>query len=117
MKTLDRFISIETMTTVPDSVGEPVETWTAIDSRRPASYKPLNGTERFAADQFIARQQAEFIIRWSVNVSLVSPLDRIIYPAGDSPIQEEDIYDIMDVQELGRQDGLRILAARRAEAT
>jgi head-tail adaptor len=117
MRTLDRFISIETMTTVPDPVGEPVETWTAIDARRPASYRPINGTERFAADQFIARQQAEFIIRWSVNVSLLSPLDRIVYPAGNSPINEEDIYDIMDVQELGRQEGLRILAARRAEAT
>jgi head-tail adaptor len=117
MRTLDRFISIETLTTIPDPVGEPIETWTAIDARRPAAYRPINGSERFAADQFIARQQAEFIIRWSVNVSLVSPLDRIIYPAGDSPTLDEDIYDIMDVQEIGRQEGLRILAARRAEGS
>lgn len=115
MRNLDRFISIETMTSVPDPVGEPTETWTAIDERRPAAYRPINGTERFISDQFVARQQAEFIIRWSVSVSMVSPLDRIIYPAGDSPIMDEDIYDIMDVQELGRQEGLRILAARRAE--
>jgi head-tail adaptor len=115
MRTLDRFIDIQTLTTVPDPVGEPIETWTSIDARRPASYKPINGTERFISDQFVARQQAEFIIRWSVNVSMLNPLDRLIYPAGDSPILDEDIWDIMDVQELGRQDGLRILAARRAE--
>lgn len=115
MRTLDRFIAIETKSTTTDPVGEPVDTWTAIDARRPASYRPINGTERFISDQFVARQQAEFIIRWSVDVSMVSPLDRIIYPAGNSPILNEDIYDIMDVQELGRQEGLRILAARRAE--
>jgi len=115
MRTLDRYIQIETMTSVPDTVGEPTETWTAIDARRPAAYRPINGTERFTSDQFIARQQAEFIIRWSTDVSMLSPLDRIIYPAGESPIMDEDIYDIMDVQEIGRREGLRILTARRAE--
>jgi head-tail adaptor len=115
MRNLDRFISLETLTSIADPVGEPTNTWTAIDARRPASYRPINGTERFVSDQFVARQQAEFIIRWSIDVSLLSPLDRVIYPAGGSPIMDEDIYDIMDVQEIGRQEGLRILAARRAE--
>jgi head-tail adaptor len=120
MRGLDRLITIERFTATRDSYGEQTETWAAVDERRRASCSPLRGDERFTSDQFIARQQVAFVIRWSANVADLSPLDRIVYPplSQESPPEEvpvEQIYDIIDIQELGRREGLRILAARRAE--
>lgn len=117
---LDRKIDIERSTTALNAYGDPVKTWTKIAQRRSAGYRPLSGNERFTADQFIASQQVEFLVRYSTLLSQLNPLDRVIYPAQalGSPVSvpdEYDIYDIMDVQEVGRREGLRILAARRSE--
>jgi head-tail adaptor len=117
MRGLDRLITIERFTATRDSYGEEVKTWVALDARRPALVQPLTGDERFTSDQFLARQQVTFTIRWSENVADLSPLDRIIYPPMEegSPAPVMQVYDIIDVQETGRREGLRISAARRAE--
>jgi SPP1 family predicted phage head-tail adaptor len=118
---LDRRIDIERKTVTQSPSGQPIETWSKIVARRAASVSPLRGDERFAADQYIARQQVEFRIRYSSTVADISPLDRIIYPPdedspADSPVATDvQIYDIMEVSEIGRREGLRILAARRVE--
>jgi head-tail adaptor len=89
-------------------------------SRRPASIAPVQGDERSSAAQWIAKEQVEFRIRWSLSVADVSPLDRIVYPAqsADSPDLPvaRSIFDIMAVHEIGRREGLQILAARSADA-
>src|SRR5262245_13685647 len=117
MRVLDRRIDIERFSHIQDGTGQEVEAWSKIATRRPAAVKPLRGDERYAAAQFVARQQVEFTIRWAASVSDVSPTDRIIYPSATTPADVDDpnVYDIMEVSELGRRDGLRILAARRAE--
>lgn len=80
----------------------------------------MRGDERFSAPQLAAKEQVEFRIRWGAAVADVSPLDRIIYPAVEpgSPAEEIDearLYDILAVHEIGRRDGLRIVAARRVD--
>jgi SPP1 family predicted phage head-tail adaptor len=111
---LDRLISIERRTDTRDSHGQPIPAWSRVGRRRWARYRPMWGTEVFASEQFISRQQIEFLVRWSKDLADLGPLDRVVYPAKTSPSNSE-IYDIMGVHEEGRREGLRILTARRSE--
>jgi head-tail adaptor len=114
---LDRRIDIERQGGGLDDYGQPLDGgWAKLIERRPAAYRVVNGDERFTADQFVAKQQVEFRIRYSQDVADLSPLDRIIYPASATP-DESDVYDIMAVTELGRREGLSIMTARRAEVS
>jgi head-tail adaptor len=117
---LDRRITIQRQTTTFSDSGASVETWSAISHRRPASRTPIRGDERFQAQQFVAREQVEFRVRYGSSVTGLSPLDRLVYPAPADPDEQapsdQDIYDIMAVHEIGRREGFRILAARRAES-
>ncbi|MBN8959082.1 MAG: phage head closure protein [Rhizobiales bacterium] len=115
---LDRKITIQRKTVTQSSSGAPIETWAAISHRRWASYRPVRGDERFGGEQWAASEQVEFSIRYSSDVADLSPLDRVIYPAPDvdTPTPADNtIFDIMAVQEIGRREGLRLVAARRAE--
>lgn len=79
---------------------------------------PVRSDERFTSEQFVARQQTEFRIRYSLAVADLNPLDRIVYPAStDSPPSDDVVFDIIEVSELGRREGLKIIAARRAEVS
>jgi SPP1 family predicted phage head-tail adaptor len=115
---LDRQITIQRKIETQSESGQPIETWSALLSRRAASKQPVRGEERFTAPQIAALEQVEFRIRWSANVADLSPLDRIVYPAineGD-PVLTRSIYEILAVSEIGRQDGLSIITFRRADA-
>lgn len=116
MRMLDRRIDIERKDVTSDEYGQEVPGWTKIAQRRPAAVRPVRGDERFEAEQFVARQQTEFIMRWALSIAELSPLDRIIYPAGMAPTDAE-IYDIIEVVEVGRREGFRVVAARRAEVS
>lgn len=116
---LDRRIDIQRKTVTQDNAGQEVETWAALVSRRAASVGPLRGEERFSSEQFIAKEQVEFRVRYSQSIADLNPLDRVIYPAleGSPPLDPSNsqIYDVMAVHEIGRREGLIIRAARRAE--
>lgn len=103
------------MTQTPS--GAPVETWSAIATKRAASVGPVSGDERFSEPQWAAKQQTEFLVRWSDSIADLSPLDRVVYPpapaAGNIP--GRTIYDVAAVHEVGRREGLRIIAVRRAD--
>ena len=120
---LDRLITIQRKTETYSSSGAPMDGWAVVGvTRRAASYRPLRGDERFSDPQRVADEQVEFSIRYSTDVAELSPLDRIIYPAlsGDSPGDvpaTRHIYDILAVPEIGRREGLRITAVRRADVT
>lgn len=119
---LDRFITIQRKSDVISDGGGVTQTWTTIAARRAASYAPIRGDERFAAPERMAEQQVEFRIRYSSSVAGLSELDRLIYPAlaADSPEPEPDpksIYDIVTVFEIGRREGLQIIAMRRPDVT
>jgi len=118
---LDKRIEIQRKTETQSPSGEVTETWSPL-SARPAEVHPLLGDERFSSDQLVARAQFSFTIRWSQDVADVSPLDRIVYPASaaaDSPTQPRGskVYDIFAVEEVGRNEGLKLLAAVRQDDT
>ena len=89
-------------------------------SKRPAFLEPLTGYERFTTEQLVAKEQVAFTIRWAQIVDDVSPLDRIVCPASalvNSPTepQRNKIYDILMIHPIGRNEGLKILAAVRQD--
>jgi len=98
------------------SSGSPSDSWTTL-AEVWAAVDPLTGDERSAAEQWIAREQVRFTIRWSEDVQDLSPLDRIVFPFSDaasSPAPTRSIYDVMVVNDRGRRDSMIVLAARRA---
>lgn len=111
---LNRRISIERNAGTQDASGEVTPSWDRIGRERWARLTPVAGTERFIAEQFVAREQVEFLVRYTTDLSDISPLDRVVYPANDTPVSSQ-IYDIMAVHEVGWKESLRIIAARRAE--
>jgi head-tail adaptor len=116
---LDRLIDIQRKSESQSPSGEITEVWTSLSARY-AQVRPIDGAERFSSDQLVARAQYSFTIRWSAAVADVSPLDRIVYPASAATSSPTDprrnkIYDIFAVEEVGRNEGLRLLAAVRQD--
>lgn len=94
---LDRLITIQAATETKDSFGAVTQTW-ADEASVWANVKPLKGEEYTASDAVNARRITVFIIRHRT----VTTLHRISYNG--------DIYDIVSVVEIGRREGLEILA-------
>lgn len=116
---LDRRITIQRKTVSPSSSGHPVETWTTLATKF-ASFAPVRGQERFGAPAEDAQQQVQFDIRYASALAGLSPLDRIVFPPLDdqSPEPTPDpaaIYDIVAVHEIGRREGMRIIAVRHPD--
>lgn len=119
---LDRLIDIQRATASASDSGEQVITWSNIVTRRAASITPIQGSERFIAPQVEAMDQLEFRVRLFSDVANLTARDRIIYPAmaPSSPPgtpAESQIYNILSVNEIGRREGLRIIAIRRPDTT
>lgn len=114
---LSRRISIQRRTDTQDSAGQPIPTWTQIGSVRWAERKPAGGYEKFGAEQFLAREQVVWEVRYSSDLSGLNPKDRIVYPVPglDETPADSHIYEILAVSEIGRFQGLKILTARRSE--
>lgn len=112
---LDVRIALQRKTSSLSSSGSPIDAWSTLTERW-ASLDALSGDERSAAEQWIAREQVRFVVRWSVDVADFSPLDRVIFPAPDasvSPVPYRSIYDVISVLAKGRNVEIDILAARR----
>jgi SPP1 family predicted phage head-tail adaptor len=117
---LDRKITIRRKTVTLADDGSAIETWSDLVSNRWAAVMPLGGDERFAIPQIGAKQQVEFQVRWSSNVCDLTPQDEVVYPvpadtSPPTPVADTSIYDIAAVHEIGRRDGLRIIAIRRTD--
>lgn len=108
---LDRTIVIQAKTSTPDSYGQPIETWAKIhptDSIS-AGVTPANGlsygnSENFNFDQRVGYMTNVFRIRYLEGVT---DLNRILY--------NSRVFDIIQVNEVGRREGLLITASARAE--
>jgi head-tail adaptor len=114
---LDRRVAVQRVTTTSSGSGEPLETWTTIGGvARWASKSPVTGLERYGSQQLEAKEQIEFRLRWADELADLQPTDRLIEPADDAllpTIPGRSIYDIYAVLEIGRHEGLRVLATRR----
>ena len=100
---LDKTIELQYAVTVQDAFGEPVETWATLATVA-AKVQPQRGSERFTAEQVVGKAVVTFKLRYRTDLSV---LNRIRYNSRD--------YDIHDVRELGRREGLEIDASARAE--
>jgi head-tail adaptor len=103
---LDRRVTLERKTVTHSASGAPIETWSSLATRS-ASVNPVSGSERFTDPQIVARDQTEFQMRWSPGIADLSPVDRITYGG--------NVWDILAVSEIGRREGLKIIAQRRAD--
>jgi head-tail adaptor len=112
---LDRRVAIQRKTVVLHDDGSAVETWSTIATRW-ASVNPVSAAERFSVPQIGATQETEFQVRYSEDIADLSPLDRLVYPiptGSPEVIPDTSVFDIAAVHEIGRRDGLRIIAIRR----
>lgn len=101
---LDRFVLIEEeVEGAQGATGEIATTWRTLFSLW-ARVTPTAGNERFTSSQHLAQADTAFRVRW---VEGVTPLNRISYDA--------HLYDIVAVMEVGRREGLDILARARPE--
>ena len=103
---LDRRIVLQRATTAQDETGQEIETWAALATVW-ASWRRASARETLAAAEVAAAVTDIFVIRWWSGVSDLNPKDRVQY-AGRT-------YDIADVSEIGRHEGLQISAVARSD--
>lgn len=95
---LDRLITIESRTESRSATGAATYTWSPLATVW-AKVKPVRGQEYFAASQVNAQIDAVFIIRHRSDITRTMRVDY----AGE-------YYDIQDIAELGRGEGLELYA-------
>lgn len=107
---LDRRVLIEQATAgAPSASGEVPLTWATLADVW-ASKEELSGRELFQAQQVAAKVDTRFRVRYSSDIAAVTPSE--MYRL----VCEGRTYDITAVLELGRREGLEILAWERAES-
>jgi len=104
---LDRPIELRHRTlAAPNSSGEKVGSWASPGYARVfAKKEDLRGSKRFLAQQFSGDQMTEFTLRWRPDVHIT---DRLVL------IDTGDIYEIVQVAEVNRRQGLDLLCRRLA---
>lgn len=105
---LNRRITIQRATTVPDEFNEPVQTWTDLATLW-AARRDVSDGEKFAAGQVGSSLQSRFVVRHSSVSKTITPVDRIAYDGAT--------WNIMGIKETqdGRRRFLEITAARDAD--
>lgn len=111
---LNRKIAIERNLASQDIDGQMIDNWQRVGTTVWAKREHVDGDERFTSDQFVAREQVAFIIRWSRRLADIGPTWRIVYPVKTSP-SDSEVYDVLSVGEIGFRTWLRLVVARRAE--
>ncbi len=101
---LDRRVEVLVREELRDPLsGEPREVWARL-AEVWAEVLPGPGSERYGDQQRVATNATRFRIRYRDDVT---PLNRLRYRGRE--------YDIHGVQEIGRREGLEVLAEARAE--
>jgi SPP1 family predicted phage head-tail adaptor len=103
---LDRRITILRATTAANDFNELVQTWTDIATVW-AEAKPVMDGEKIRAGETLALKSYRFTIRYSSDVADIDPRDRLTF--------DGRTYDVQNVKEVGRREGLEITATARAE--
>lgn len=86
--------------------GEQMADWPVAYAIVWAGKRDLRGQKRFLAQQHSVEQQTEFLFRWRGDVSVT---DRIYIIEDGEPTE---IYEITQKAEVGRRQGLDVLARR-----
>ena len=94
---LDRRIELQRATTTRDPIyNEPIPSWSTIATVW-AAVRQTAGREFLAGSSEVGEQRAVFVVRWLAGITA---RDRVVY-AGR-------IYDLDDVREIGRREGLEL---------
>lgn len=102
----DRLITIERATTTRNEFGELIEQWEILASVYAEEIERLVN-EQWRAEQLAAETRLQFKAWWTSDLSDLSPVDRLMF--------EEQTYQILGVQEIGRRRELLITAVARSE--
>jgi SPP1 family predicted phage head-tail adaptor len=97
---LDRRITIEQQTETIDGYGQRVKTWSVLTTCW-ASVVLNIGRQTVASQNIVTERTVDFKIRYRTDLNLNM---RIIY--------NDTYYNIEDINELGREDGLMIKTTR-----
>lgn len=103
---LDRRIMIQRVTIEVSPSGGPIETWNTIATIW-AKVEQQSGREFFATVQEVSERKAVFRIRWMPDLTV---LDRVVYPPVEGEPPTASIYDLSEVRELGRREGIELHA-------
>lgn len=99
----DRRVGILAATRAENEAGEEIETW-SVSGYRWASKEDLSGSELFRAQQVNAEITTRFGFAYTDQITVAN---RIQYEGKD--------YDIYSVAEVGRREGLIVLAKARVQ--
>lgn len=97
---LDRRIIIESFSEAADDYGQEIRTWSTFATCW-AGVKLNIGKENFVSKEKVKERIVDFKIRWRTDLNNEM---RILY--------ESNYYEIEDIVELGREDGLIIRGSR-----
>lgn len=96
---LDRRITIQQKTITQSDSGEEQESWSTL-AEVWAQKIENRGQERFAAQQYVGHSVRTFRFRYSSTVAAITTEHRLVYEAVN--------YNISDVREIGRHEGIEI---------
>lgn len=104
---LDRRITVLRPIVAQSDSGEETRSFAALATV--AARKIENrGQERFAAQQYVGHAVRTFWIRWSSTVAVINDEYKILF--------DGRAFDITDVREIGRREGIEIDGYARAES-
>jgi len=104
---MDRLIRIERMVETRTSTSREVSrTWVLVVETWARVEMESIGTEGRAADQPAALQRRVFVVRYREGLSPAEGL-RVVHGGLD--------FDIVSVEEIGRREGVKLVAGARAE--
>lgn len=98
---MDRRISLYRSSSTRDDWNQPVLSWTLL-GKVWAQVKDLAGTEKEEEDQRVTVRRKQYIIRHRTDIPMTGRIQ-----------DGNDFYYITSISEIGRQEGLRILAEAR----
>jgi SPP1 family predicted phage head-tail adaptor len=104
---LDRRITIERATSVPNELNEPVETW-ATHATLWAAKTDVSDGERNAAGQVGSYLMSRFVVRHSPVTKEIKPTDRLVYEG------TWNIHGIKETQD-GRNRFLELTCTKDAD--
>ena len=106
---LDRRLTIRRATRTQNALGETVETWADVATvwASKVDKATAEADARGSGEARAATITTHFAVRWSATTATVSALDRVVCAGRD--------FDVHGVREIGRREGLEIIAMARAE--
>lgn len=103
---MDSRILIERATLTTNAYGERAMSWSTLATVwADVIFREGSGNEAIQSLQLMSKQPVHFIIRYSTTVAGVTPKDRVTY--------NSKVYNIEAIQEIGRNEGLRLTCTIR----